>query len=254
METCLIINKTRLWFLRVKCVSQYRIYVVGLFVPSRLKTPRSFFPIPMRGVIEANKTEAFVLTRAHLQVFTTTPISTSCRGKLCDKQRVSDWNDNKSKGCGCYQMHANGPSMALLHALRVTNHRTEQRYDENQFSSTRFSSLYMTGSIPPSASCSVLDKVHHEQGIRLIDCMNACVNFINNHGGFTVIGWYKRGLIDDKSLITLNNGENEQVQSGEVSHHIVSIMPSDRSFLERRSPLHTALTTRKFNVNNMVGA
>ena len=219
-----------------------------------LKTPRSFLPIPMMGVIEANKTEAFVITRAQLDVFTTTPVSTSCRGKLCDKQRVNDWNNTKTKGCGCFEMHANAPSMALLHTIRVTNTRTEQTLDMPHFSSTNFSNLYMTGTVPPSASCTVLDKAHHEQGIRLIDCMNDCVNFINNHGGFTVIGWYKRGLIDDKSLITLNDGETEQVQSGDVSHHIVSIMPSEHGFLERRSQLHRALTSRKFDVHNMHGA
>ena len=151
-------------------------------------------------------------------------------------------------------MQANGTSIALIHAIRLLNERTEETFDMNDFSSTTFSNLYLTGPIPPSAGCTVLDKVHHDQGIRLIDCMNACVNFINNNGGFTIIGWYKRGLIEDKSLITLNNGENEQVQSGDISHHIVSIMPSERGFLEKRTPLHTALTTRKFNVNNMVGA
>ena len=219
-----------------------------------LRAPRSFLPIPTRGIIEANKTEAFVINRAQLDVFTTTPVSTTCRGKLCDKQRVSDWNDIKNKGCGCYQTHANGSSMAIMHAVRVTNARTEQTYSDNQFSSTNFTNLYMTGSIPPSASSTVLDNAHHEQGIRLIDCMKGCVQYINNNGGFTVIGWYKRGLIDDKSLISLNNGENEQVQSGVISHHIVSSMPSERGFLERRSRLHTTLTTRKFNVNNMIGA
>ena len=218
-----------------------------------LKIPRTFGPIPMKGIIKADNTAAFVVNGTRLQVFTTTPIATSCRGKLCDKQRVSDWNMIKSKGCGCYSMHANASSMALMHALRASNDRTDESFDMNEFSSTLFSNLYLTGPIPPSACCTVLDKAHHVQGIDLIDCMNNCINYINNHGGFTIIGWYKRGLIEDKSLITLNNGENEQVQSGDISYHIVSIMPTERAFLERRSPLGIALAARKFNVNTMVG-
>ena len=29
----------------------------------------------------------------------------------------------------------------------------------------------------------------------------ACINFINSQAGFKAIGWYKRGTIDDRSLI-----------------------------------------------------
>ena len=219
-----------------------------------LKIPRAFYPIPMRRIIEADNTSAFVVNGTRLNVYTTTPIATSCRGKLCDKQRVSDWNMNRNKGCGCYGMHANASAMAFMHAIMASNDRTEETYHMNDFSSTRFTGLYTTGQVPPSASCTVLDKAHHQQGIQLIDCMNNCVNYINSHGGFTIIGWYKRGLIDDKSLITLNNADNRQVQSGDISHHIVSIMPTNRDFLQRRSPLFIALTARKFNVNDMEGA
>ena len=43
-----------------------------------LKAPRRFLPIAMLGTIQANRTKAFVVTRAHLNVFTTTPIATTC--------------------------------------------------------------------------------------------------------------------------------------------------------------------------------
>ena len=220
-----------------------------------LKTSMKFSPVVMRRSIEANNLVAFVVNETRVEVYTTTPISTSCRGKLCDKQRVPEWNTDKNKGCGCYGMHANASAMALLHAIHILNPRTEDTYDTNEFSSTNFTSNYTTGPIPPSATSTVLDKAHHEQGIRLIDCMNNCMNYINNNGGFTVVGWYKRGLIDDKSLITLskNKVEDEQVQSGEISYHIVSIMPTNSNFKNRLSAQSVALAALKFDVNEMVG-
>ena len=48
------------------------------------------------------------------------------------------------------------------------------------------------------------------------------MKLINDNGGFTVIGWYKRGEIND---ISTDESQNE-VESSEVGHHIVSVYPS----------------------------
>ena len=82
----------------------------------------------------------------------------------------------------------------------------------------------------------------------MFTAMEDCVGLINNNGGFTVIGWYNRGVINDKSLISAHNinfdgssGGNTnfnmtkydiQVDSGEISYHIVTISPSNRAFLD----------------------
>ena len=51
---------------------------------------------------------------------------------------------------------------------------------------------------------------------------------INDNGGFTVIGWYKKGSINDISTEESDN----QVESSEMGYHIVSITPTNKTILE----------------------
>lgn len=127
-----------------------------------------------------------------------------------------------------------------------------------EFSSTQFLNVYLNGRNPPSVSATMLDKVHNNTGVELIDLMRLCVEYVNNHDGFTIVGWYKHGLIEDKSLITLtnkNNGfnqeENQQVQAGDICYHIVSIMPSNCDLLNKQTPLGIGLAALQFNVRSI---
>lgn len=86
-----------------------------------LRTPRRFLPHPLNRSIQADESYALVVNELQLEVYSTTPITTTCRGKLCDKQRLSDWNLQKDKGCGYYSMHQNAPSTAIKHALSLLN-------------------------------------------------------------------------------------------------------------------------------------
>ena len=48
------------------------------------------------------------------------------------------------------------------------------------------------------------------------------IDYVNNHNGFTVIGWYKRGEIDDH---TQTNEQKGKVEAGEIGH-VISIFPT----------------------------
>ena len=97
----------------------------------------------------------------------------------------------------------------------------------------------------------------------MYESMERCIELINNNGGFTVVGWYKRGVINDKSMITtnanantsnnpsLNNNDDVQIDSGDISYHIVHISPTDKNFLESTSVLGTRLNALKFDVTSI---
>ena len=75
--------------------------------------------------------------------------------------------------------------------------------------------------------------------IRMLDCIEKCIDIINEDNGFNVVGCYKRVIINDKSLIgnaNINNtftgngkekqkDEDTQVNAGEISHCVVQIIP-----------------------------
>ena len=46
---------------------------------------------------------------------------------------------------------------------------------------------------------------------------------INTTNGFTVTGWYKKGVVNDQS----NNDTNESIAAGNITIHPVHIVPTN---------------------------
>ena len=218
-----------------------------------LKLPDSFIPIRMNEQIESSTSLAFIHNGAKIDVNYTAPLKTSCSGKLCDRQRVSDWNG--SKGCGCYGMNSNSSSLVLSHSIKI---RTSMGvFTCNEFSSLKFSSLYLKKDIPGSVKLFMLQNT--SEFMNMLLCQLDCIKFINDNGGFTIVGWYKRGEINDQSMLTSSmpnsnfNNSNEdnnhtRVDAAEVSYHIVQIIPTNRNLLDKGHRLEVELHDKKYDV------
>ena len=91
-----------------------------------------------------------------------------------------------------------------------------------------------------------------------MEAIDDCIGYVNRNGGFTVVGWYKRGVINDKSLVAgagpFSKEDDVQIEAGKISYHIVQLIPTNRSFFRRGSPLYLGLNSRKFNVNEIEDA
>ena len=67
-----------------------------------------------------------------------------------------------------------------------------------------------------------------------------CVDLINDHGGFTVVMWYYRGKINDKSLIYMaTQSEEGQVDAGSINYHIIKILPTNTNIIKGGNQLNT---------------
>ena len=128
------------------------------------------------------------------------------------------------------------------------------------FSSVKFSKLYLDSYIPSSV------KIRHlrmtEAYFELLDKINQVVDFINRNGGWTVVGWYKRGVINDRALVGSsgntagnfsNNSNNEDVRvdNGEINYHVVEVLPSNRSIITPVTVLNNTLNEMKFSVQTI---
>ncbi len=88
------------------------------------------------------------------------------------------------------------------------------------------------------------------------------ITFVNEHGGWTVIGWYSRGVINDRTLTGVtntnstsgtNNTNNTEVQvdgSG-LTFHFVKIIPTDSTVLNRNSYAGGRYDSMKFDVGSI---
>ena len=81
-----------------------------------------------------------------------------------------------------------------------------------------------------------------EMFFKLQDSIINVVDYINTNGGFTVIGWYKKGSIND---ISTEEGGN-QVESSEMGYHVVSITPTNKSILEKDE-----YKNKRFSIDNI---
>ena len=69
------------------------------------------------------------------------------------------------------------------------------------------------------------------------------MKYINENGGFTVIGWYKRREINDIS----NEESQNEVESSDIGYHIVSNVPTNRLIVDR-----TEFNSMKFDPDTIV--
>ena len=72
------------------------------------------------------------------------------------------------------------------------------------------------------------------------NCIDDVIDYINDNGGFTVSGWYKRGEINDIS----NEESQNQVESSDIGYHVVSIYPTNNLIISRNE-----FKSKKFDIN-----
>ena len=121
-------------------------------------------------------------------------------------------------------MSTNSTSLVIQHALSMTTANGVMTMPN--FSSLKFSKLYLNTEIPGSCKLYMLQLT--EASMNIFEAADDCINLINCHGGFTIVGWYKRGQITDKSMIAtvasnssinqgnFNNNANEDIHVGLV--------------------------------------
>ena len=224
--------------------------IVSNFPIVALKPPLYLEPIAASEAIQGDNSYAFINSNAHLHVNSTAPFQTNCSGLLCDKQRLREIRG----GCGCFHMISNRSNIAFLHHIRIVGDLGLDITIEN-FSSTKFSLLFLSERLPPSIRISALTM--SDAFFDMMESVEKCIEIINNDGGFTIVGWYRRGFINDRSLDNeaenrihnQNNNNDLQIGSSNMMFHVVEITPSNKDFLNTSTRRGATLQQEKFDVS-----
>ena len=156
-----------------------------------MKHPDVVQEIHVDRALSHNTTRYFVRNNVIVDVIATNVMSTQCSGLLCDKQRCIEISSG-SRACGCYFMHTRVGMLALVHEISLSS-EGDEFIRMPDFSSNRFSDLYLKDPFSPTVKYSKLNFT--PEFFKLQDCIDNCVKYINNKGRFSVIGWYKSGQI-----------------------------------------------------------
>ena len=172
---------------------------------------------------------------------------TKCGGSFCDRQRVNEWN-TPIGSCGCYAQRTRGTNnLTLLYPLMKASYDGKEYYHKD-FSSHSFTRLFLNHDFPIGIQANDLQL--SESFWLLGNTITRIIDFINVNGGWNIIGWYSRGLINDKTLTGLmgnnsnsNSGSNQnnhnnsevQVDGGDLTYHFCKVIPTDSSIWNENS-------------------
>ena len=205
-----------------------------------MKKPYTIPSVPVNTQVQENNSMAFVLNGVTLNLNRNVAVQTTCSGFLCDKQRACDWNGQR--GCGCYHMTQYRINIMLEHTIFMDT--SQGQIVHSSFSSNNFSLMYLTDNLPGGGRVSALRTTDAYCGIE--DAIKEVVDHVNENGGWTVVGWYKRGIINDRSLhemkpnvpnINAPNNSNVDIEvgAGQVSYHVVQLLPTCHEMMRYRS-------------------
>ena len=103
-----------------------------------MKYPNIVNIIKINPDIEANTYFPFVHNHAVVTVNHSSVLKTTCSGKMCDCQRINDWNN--LRGCGCIGMDTNSSSLAVQYVISIgTIDGGQETCRMREFSSLKFS-------------------------------------------------------------------------------------------------------------------
>ena len=174
-----------------------------------MKTPSNLPDVFINYTISGGETKAFCLNGCHIDILQITPEETGCSGKFCDKQRVIEVR-RYNEGCGCYSYDSRRTSFVIDHTMNIGHHSLETDIHVTNYSSLKFSLLYQTGVFNSEVRVSSLEGMS-DDFFDLEDAVNDIVGHINENGGFTVTGWYKKGIVKDRTILhQVNNDDTKK--------------------------------------------
>ena len=219
-----------------------------------MKTPSRLVDCPINPGIKNDTTWAFTLNDAKIRCRRFTAVASSCGGNFRDKQRIQE-----SKYCGCYNFAKRKPNMAMV--LDLVFKTCDMTFFHQNFVSQKFSLLFLTSTFHHDIKTDRINASEYTEEIK--KAIKAVLKLVNEDGGWTIIGWYRRGLVQDKAMINhvelsekIKNSdgrvEGDGKTEGDVTYHVTSIIPSKREYLDPDTEEGKRLKDTKFDTDKVV--
>jgi hypothetical protein len=181
------------------------------------KVPDQPYEIPKEPI-----TRYFILHEMSIEVTLATMQKSFCAGYLCDKQMLR----GQDRTCCC--LYNTGVSPLVLEVVVKVYDGEEGGEKElivstHDFRSWVFSNLVIDGMNNVTAA---LDDFSRENEGIMRAKIEQIVQYVNNHNGWTVIGWVRRGTQVDAS-VTGTRASEDEITAETVSPHIIRLVPTN---------------------------
>ena len=180
----------------------------------------SRFTLPLKHIVtEGTDINGFIMNDCSVSVLSFQVRNTKCGGNMCDRQQETIGK------CACYQMTNRSGNVVVSIEVRVTLH------DGNTFNTVFQSKWFLEKYImtaPLPAGTRAINFEDYEVEDRFFNALESVTEYVNRVCRFRVIGWVKRGEVQDQGVDQPSNGlphntSRVMVQSGTINHHITRL-------------------------------
>lgn len=172
-------------------------------------------------------------------------VDSPCGGSFCDYQSLMN-NEVMANRCCCFQAMNRLGSVVVLMDIDIKTPGENGSVFSARFVSKWFMMQYiLTRPFPPGTNAFQFEDFIIED--RVFNSIRNQFNYFNGIGGITVIGWVKRGEVEDQGVDQPNNGlphhaQRVTVQAGTLTYHITRLDPTSPGRVD-----HTTLNGHKFD-------
>ena len=195
-------------------------------------------PIPIMKPDTGGETTFFIIKNAKVELLDITLVGKGdtyppcCNGKFCD--RMTRLKSNR-EACGCFAMNAMTSSVVLEVDIKHIDENKAHCFKANEHRSLRTTEMFIDNL---ALLCTNSTEQRAAYAHRLEDCVEACNDYINNNGGYTIMGTVSRGQMSDISNV------NEKVASTRVTFAVSYIQPTNLGLL--KEPEYRSMMFRLF--------
>ena len=185
------------------------------FPGSLVKLVKNPFQVVEPTTPEIDQSRFFHLEHQSIMLSTATVVRTQCTGITCDRQRKD------LATCGC--LYTPGAVAGFNHVLEVDIFiRGYPSLTVSPWTSYYFTTLLFDLPLPSDA-----DYKNYEQGRSAYRaCFKELVYHVNQHGGWTILGWQRRGTIIDKMIPTGGQNSVPDLVAECATVHLTRVSPT----------------------------
>jgi len=147
-----------------------------------------------------------------------------CSGTFCDRALVQR---NVTQKCACFHTSSNRSAHVIEMTVRISCPDqfpgvTKGHIMIHQHRSWRTSKLF----VPDDQwiNCNTQDM---DQNLRLRTCIKTIVDFVNGHGGWTIVGWCRTGEVRDAAQENAARTADNTLAAATSKTHISYLYPSE---------------------------
>ncbi len=154
----------------------------------------------------------------------------SCRGVFCDRQQLP----NRLVSCGCL---FTARAAALVVQFHVTFEYIDEAGNDASYTVTNFRSWRTTKLFVAPITPTTDLTTYYNSRDTVRELVSESVDLVNNNGGWSILGWYRRGEVNDASG---NQEAGTEIASLNQPIHMSYLPPTNKTILP-------AINARRFS-------